>query len=246
MLKRLQRYASPSAALDALFNAQAKIAQGLKEPLRADAPPEEVARWREDNGIPLEPSGYAMPEGVVLSETDKPLVDDFLKVAHDRNMSPDDVKAAVGWYMERQAAQVDAMTARDEENRMAAEDELRSEYGPAYRQEVKRAFDFLRNAPEGLGDAIMGGRLADGRLVGDAPEVIRWLNQMQRELNPVATVVPGAGTNAVQAMESEMANIKSLMGDRQSEYWKGPKAAGLQARYRELVSAQQKHQRRAA
>lgn len=248
MLKRLQRYASPSAALDALFNAQAKIAQGLREPLRPDAPAEEVARWREDNGIPIEPTGYAMPEGVVFSDQDKPLVDDFLKVAHDRNMSPDDVKAAVGWFMERQANQVDAMTARDEEQRMAAEDELRGEYGPAYRQEVKRAFDFLRNAPDGLGDSIMGGRLADGRLVGDSPEVIRWLNQMQREMNPMATVVPGAGTNAVQAVEGEIANLKKMMGDRSktSEYWYGPKAAQNQARYRELIGAHQKHASRAA
>ena len=246
MLKRLQRYASPSAALDALFNAQSKIAQGIREPLPADAAPEVVARWREDNGIPAEASGYQMPDGVVLGENDKPLVDDFLKVAHSRNWQPDDVKAAVGWFMERQANQADAMSARDAEQRMAAEDELRGEYGPAYRQEVKRAFEFLRTAPEGLGDAILGGRLADGRLVGDAPEVIRWLNSMQREMNPMATVVPGAGTNAVQAIEAELAGLQKMMGDRQGDYWRGPMAAKHQARAQELISAQQKQRQRAA
>jgi len=245
-LKRLQRYGSPAAALDALFNAQQKIAQGIKEPLRADAPAEEVARWRDDNGIPQTPDGYKMPDGVVLGENDKPIVDDFLKTAHERNWSPEQVQTAVSWFMERQANQADAITARDTENRMAAEDELRSEYGPQYRNEVKRAYEFLRTAPEGLGESIMGGRLADGRLVGDAPEVIRWLNGLQREMNPAATVVPGAGTNAVQAIEAELASLNKLMGDRGSEYWKGPTAARLQARAQELISAQQKTRQRAA
>jgi hypothetical protein len=244
-LKRLQRYGSPTAALEALFNAQTKIAAGIREPLRADAPPEEVARWREDNGIPLEASGYEMPPGVVLGENDKPVVDEFLKVAHDKNWSPDQVQTAIGWYMERQAAQADAQSARDTETRMAFEDELRAEYGPAYRQEVKLAAEFLRSAPEGLDEQLMGGRLADGTPIGNSPAVIRWLNQMQRERNPIGTVVPGAGTNAVQAVEAEMASLKSLMGDRSSEYWKGPKATANQARYKALVVAQQKHRARA-
>lgn len=245
-LKRLQRYGSPAAALDALFNAQQKIAQGVREPLAADATPEEVAAWRQENGVPAEPSGYKMPDGLVLSENDKPLVDEFLKVAHDRNWKDEDVQAAVGWFMERHAAQADAMSARDAENRMKADEALRAEFGPQYKQEAKLAFQLLAQAPEGLGDAIMGGRLADGRLIGDSPEVIRWLNTLSRELNPVATVVPGSGTNAMQALETELAGIQKMMGDRNSDYWKGPKSAGLQKRAMELINAQQKQGRRAA
>lgn len=245
-LKRLQRYGSLDAAMDALFNAQAKIAQGIKEPLRADAPPEEVARWREDNGIPQTPDGYAMPDGVVLGENDKPLVDDFLKVAHDRNWQPEDVKAAVGWFMERQAAMADAQSARDQEARTFNEEALREEYGPQWKQEVKLAVSFLRTAPEGLSDQLMGGRLADGTPIGNSPEVIRWLNGLQREFNPAATVVPGAGTNAVQAMEAELATLTKMSGDRNGEYWKGPMASKHQARMRELITAQQKQQGRRA
>ena len=245
-LKRLQRYGSMTAALDALFNAQAKIAQGIKEPLKADAPPEELARWREDNGIPQTAEGYAMPDGVVIGENDKPLVDEFLKMAHGRNWQPDDVKAAIGWFTERQAAQADAQSARDAETRMANEEALREEYGPKYMDEVKRAVGFLRTAPEGMADQIMGGRLADGTPIGNSPEMIRWLNGLARELQPISTVVPGAGTNAMQALETEMAGLKKMMGDRSSEYWKGPTAAKNQARYRELVEATQKHARRAA
>lgn len=129
---------------------------------------------------------------------------------------------------------------------MASEEALREEYGPKYRDEVKRAVEFLRTAPEGLDDKLMGGRLADGTPIGNSPEVIRWLNGLQRELNPVATVVPGAGTNAVQALEAELAGLQKMMGDRNSEYWKGPTAAKHQARAQELIAAQQKHQGRRA
>ena len=245
-LKRLQRYGSMTAALDALFNAQAKIAQGIKEPLKADAPPEELARWREDNGIPQTAEGYAMPDGVVIGENDKPVVDEFLKMAHDRNWQPDDVKAAIGWFTERQAAQADAQSAHDAEIRMANEEVLREEYGPKYMVEVKRGVDFLRGAIGDTADQLIGGRLADGTPVGNSPEMIRWLNSLARELQPISTVVPGAGTNAMQAVEAEMASLKKMMGDRSSDYWKGPTAAKNQARYRELVEATQKHARRAA
>ncbi len=63
---------------------------------------------------------------------------------------------------------------------MASEEALREEYGPKYRDEVKRAVEFLRTAPEGLNDKLMGGRLADGTPIGNSPEVIRWLNGLQR------------------------------------------------------------------
>lgn len=244
-LKRLQRYGSPAAALDALFNAQQKIAQGIREPLSADATPEEKAAWRAENGVPADPTGYKL-DGIALSDNDKPVVDEFLKVAHERNWKDEDVQAAVGWFMERQAAQADALSARDAEHRMAAEEALREEFGPKYKQEGILALRFVEAAPDGLGEELMRARMPDGRLVGDSPEAIRWFNSLYRELNPAATVAPGSGSNAMQALETEMANLQKLMGDRNSEYWKGPKAAGLQARAKELIEAQQNMKRRAA
>ena len=242
-LKRLQRYGSPNAAMEALFSAQAKISAGIKEPLKEGATAEELATWRADNGIPESPDKYdlTLPDGLVLGERDKPLVDGFLKVAHEKNWSPEAVKTAVGWFMERQAEQADTVAARDTENRMAAEDQMRDEFGPKYRDEVKLAAQFVRNSLGENADTFMGGRLADGRLIGDSPEVVRWLNQTFRELNPVATVVPGSGTNAVQAVESELANLRSMMGDRKSDYWKkGAVGEKHQSRYRELTTALQR------
>ena len=240
VLKRLERYASPVAALDALFAAQAKISSGdLKSVLKPDASPEEVASWREDNGIPASPADYelSLPSGRIIGEADKPIVDEFLASAHEANMHPNQVNKALDWYMTKQETVQQEQMARDEETRMSAMEQLREEFGPDLKRNVMLAKE---SVPEDIRDEFMGGRLADGTLIGDNPVVIRWLANVARELNPIATVAPGSGTNAVQAVDNEIASLKAMMGDRQGEYWKGPKASQLQARYRDLVSAKER------
>lgn len=243
ILKRLERYASPKAALDALFAAQNRINSGdLKTALKPDATEDEISAWRTDNGIPDKPEGYQveLPNGIVVGEADQPLVDEFLKEAHAANMHPKQVNQALGWYLSKQEAVLAEQVARDEEHRMLAEDELRAEYGPEYRNTIKQAHALLEDAPEGIKDRILQGRTQDGTRMGDDPAVIRWLVSLRRELNPVATLVPGSGTNATQAAEVELSTLRGMMGDRTSEYWKGPSAQKNQTRYRELVSALQK------
>lgn len=241
ILKRLERYGSPKAALDALFAAQAKVSEkGTR--LREGATPDEVAQWRTENGIPDAPDKYELnlPNGLVIGDADREGVADFLKQAHEANMLPSQVNQAVAWYLDKQEQVVAAQAARDEETRMAAEDELRAEYGPEYRRNVVIANQLLDSAPEGVKDRILAARGPDGVPLGNDPSMIRWLVGLSRELNPIATVVPGSGTNAVQAVENELADLRKMMGDHKSEYWKGPKAANLQARYRDLTTAMQK------
>lgn len=243
MLKRLQRYSSPSAAIDALFEAQTRISKGdLLPSLKENATPEEISDYRVAHGIPAEPAGYeiSLPNGLVIGEADRPLVDEFLTKAHASNMHPAQVNEALGWYFDRAEQARIAQEARDTESRMATEDELRAEFGPDYRVNVKIANEMLDNAPGGLKNKLLAGRMADGTLIGNNPDVIRWLTTLSRELNPIGTVVPGSGTNAVQAVETEMASLKQMMGDHKSEYWKGPMAPKHQARYKQLVEAVQK------
>lgn len=243
MLKRLQRYASPDAAIDALFAAQTRISSGeLRSALKPDATPEEKAEWREQNGIPAAPSEYkiALPSGLVVGEADKPVVDAFLQRAHDANMHPDQVNQALGFYFEQQEAMAQEQAAFDIGSQQACEDLLREEYGPEYRRNLQAVNELLSSAPGDITEKLLHGRLADGTPIGNSPEVIRWLVGLAREMNPIGTVVPGSGTNAMQAVETELGNLRKMMGDRTSEYWKGPNAQKNQNRYRELVAASQK------
>ena len=244
MQKRMERYNSPKAALDALVSAQNKIASGdLKSTLNPDSTDEERAQWRADNGIPEEPSGYEiqLSDGMVVGEADQPLVDSFLERAHTTNMHPSQVNDALSWYFDAQEAAYVEQEERDTQSKQASEDALRAEWGNDYRVNVQLANNLLDSAPEGMKEQLLGARLPSGEMFGNNPDALRWLSQMQREINPVATVVPGSGANAMQAIESEVATLKGMMGDRESEYWKGPKAKANQARYLELISAQQKH-----
>ncbi len=61
--------------------------------------------------------------------------------------------------------------------------------------------------------------------------------RLGREVNPAATVVPGAGYAGANAIADEIAGIENMMADKKSDYWKGAKSEILQTRYRELITA---------
>ena len=243
LLKRLSRYSSVKDVTDALIAAQNKIASGtLKSALPADPTPEQLAEWRADNGIPESPDKYdtALPDGMTIGEFDKPIVDNFVKQAHELNLTPDQVKSTLAWYFKDQEQQVAELRQADAAFTTESTEKLREEWGSEYKLNMNLVDGLLSQLPENGKDLLMGARLADGTPLGSNPKVLRFFANLAREVNPVATVVPGSGTNAAQAIESEMANIQKLMGDRTSEYWNGPTANKMQARYRELVTVQEK------
>lgn len=238
--KRLARYSSVEAALDAMLAAQNKIASGaLKEGKPADATPEQLAEWRAQNGIPEKPEDYKieLSDGRTMGEDDKAFVDGFLKYAHESDMTPAQVNKAVEWYQQAQEQQILARQQADAAFHEEAVNTMREEWGSEYKLNVNLIGNLLDGAPEGVKDNVLGARLANGTALGDDPATLRWLASLAREVNPVATVVPGSGGNAVQAIETEIANIEKLMGDRNSEYWKGPTANKMQSRYRDLIEA---------
>jgi hypothetical protein len=229
--------------IDALIAAQNKISSGaVKDPLPENPTPEQKAEWRKQNGIPATPADYVFkpPAGVEVDEFDKAAIDAFAKTAHESDMTPSQVQKAIEWHYQNLAQERADLAEDDLNQRKAAEDELRKDWGSEYRLNVNLITGLLDSAPAGVKEQMLGARLADGTVLGDNPAAMRWLASMAREINPTATVVPGSGGNAVQAIEAELAGIKTLMKDKQSEYWKGDKSAKMQARYRELLDVQAK------
>lgn len=241
-LKQLERFDSPAALAKSYKEAQAKIASGaVKTPLAKDATPEQVAAWRAENGVPEKPDGYEVkPEGgFVFGDADKPVLDSFTAFAHGKNWSPTQVNEAATWYAQLQEEATARQDTADAEFRSGAEDTLRAEWGGEYRRNLSTVQNFLAShAPDGVADRLLGGRMADGRRIGDDPAVLQFLVRAARDANPMASVVPAGTPNAPQAIGDELANLKKMMGDDRSEYWHGPKSEQLQARYRELKTAQ--------
>jgi hypothetical protein len=246
LLKRLERYSSPKDALDALIAAQNKIAAGgMKSTLPEKPTPEQLAEYRKDNGIPAKPGDYDIGKGSLpISEADGPVIDSFLKAAHDANFTEGQAKQALGWFFQNQQAELNAQVAAEAAQKEVNIEALRKDWGSEYQLNLNLIDNFLNTAPAGLADQILGARLADGSPLANNPDALRWLASTAREINPTATVVPGSGTGSLDTIVTEKAKIEKLMGDYKSEYHKGPGAQAMQQRYRDLVDVEVKLQKR--
>jgi hypothetical protein len=250
LLKRMQRYASPRVVANALIAAQNRISSGeLRSALKANATPEEAAAWRAENGIPDAPEKYdlKMPNGIVFGEEDKPFVDSFLKSAHAANFHPDQVKAALTWYHQDRESQIEAMAAKDAQQRDATRDELVAEWGVNdFKRNSNQIMSLLDTAPTGVKEILMAARGPDEGALFNNPNVLRFFDNLARQINPVATVVPGVTGNIGTAIGDEIQKYEKMMGNKRSEYWTGVNAEKNQARYRELINARERMGAKAA
>lgn len=223
------------------YNDDMKAGKYIK-PLGADPTEAELADWRKAMGVPEGPTGYfdALPEGLVVGDDDKPFVETFMDAMHGQNAPPAMVSAAIDAYYNIVAEQAEAEAENIRQARAASEDALREEWGADYRRNLNVMNGYLNTLPEGVSEAIRSGAGPDGIPLANNPEVLRWLASLAIEANPVATVVPGAGSNQASAIADEIASIEKMMGNRGSDYWRGPNSAKMQARYLELVTAREK------
>ncbi len=131
-----------------------------------------------------------------------------------------------------------AREARDAEFQDAAEETLREAWKGADFTRNKNAIEnMLKKWPEGLGANFIAGRMGDGSRIGDNPVMAQVLARIADVFEPERTPLPAGFTPASQGLAQRISSIEALMGDRHSEYWKGPKANAMQAEYRELVAA---------
>lgn len=248
LLKRLERYASPKAALDALIAAQNKISSGeVKHSLPDKPTAEELTEYRKEHGIPDKPEGYLenLPNGLVIGDEDKPLFESFVKGLHDLNSDPKIAAYAVKWYNDFRETEITKQAERDEVNKSATEDALRAEWGNDYRTNVNSIHGLLDAAQPEVAEAVLNARMADGTALLNNPQVMRWLTSVAREINPVHSIVPGSGsgTGAMGSISEEIGRLEKYMKDERPKYNKDTKA---QERLRELYDARGKLSARSA
>lgn len=250
-LKELERYNTEADFYKSNKELRRKLSSGeYKRALGADATDEEKAAWRKEQGIPDKAEGYIekleLPKGLVLGEADKPLAAEFASGAAEANMTPAQYSVMVAKYYAIQ----DAMKAKqDEADTVFKEttlEQLRDEWGPDYKRNLNAASNLVAAMPGKLADRLLSGRTADGRRIGDDPEMLAWLSSQARELNPMATLVPAGTSNAVAAGQARIAEIEKMMSDRSGEYYRGPNSAKIQQEYRDLLTARDTMKARAA
>lgn len=242
--KTLERHDSPRGVLDSYTALRQKLDSGeLKAvtPFPAAGKPEEQTAWRKANGIPEKPEDYAstFKEGFVVSDTDKPFVEDFLKAAHSRNAPPEVVNGMLDWYYDQQEKAAVVLEEKDSAYLQQSEDTLRSEWGGEYRTNINIIKGMMETIPESVRDLFMNARLGDGTVLLNHPDIARWLVLTGRQLNPIHTVVPGAGANIASAINDEIASIEKVMKEDRSKY-NGDER--MQTRLRELYDARARAQ----
>lgn len=237
---RLQRFDSPEAIWRSYRAMEQRMSSGeLRSALPKDAKPEEVTKWRQENGIPESPDKYNLTfeDGLVIGDEDKPIIDGFLKSAHTANMTGEQVKGALSWYYGEVERQSSEREAADKKVQTETEDALRGKWGNDYRTNLNRINALLDTAPTGLKDAFLHGRLADGTPIGSSAGMLEFMALLSRQINPVGTVVPGAGANMGNAIADEITKIEKVMREDRKAY---NKDEAMQARYRELLSARER------
>ena len=78
--------------------------------------------------------------------------------------------------------------------------------------------------------------MADGTMLKDNVAVQQFLLDMALTFNPASTLTPGQGGDVNASIEDELDTIKKYMRTNRKEYDKDEK---MQARYRELLTAQE-------
>jgi hypothetical protein len=244
-LKRLERFGSPNDMFTAYRSLEGKLSQAQKaEPLSADATPEEIANYRELTGVPEKPDGYfdTLPEGLVLSDTDKAIAGSYLESMHAKNMPPAAVHQGLQWYQETLEAQAAEQGQQDMQARSEAAQSLKEEYGGEYGARLNAVANLLETAPpleDGtpLASILENARLPDGRLIGDSPAMIKFFADLAYQLNPAGFVSPAGDVGQLDSVTTELKELRGQMANPKSAYWKDPKK---QERYRTLLSAEER------
>lgn len=242
--KQLERMSSPADVMKAYREMVKKQGSGqLKAALPENATAEQLAAFRKDNGIPETADKYdlTLPDGLVVGEGDKPIVDGFLKDMHTANAPPALVKQALSFYYKSQQEQIKQAAIQDVQRKTEATSALQAEWGGEYPQNVGLAKNLLVGQfGEETASALYFSRLPDGSLFGNNPAVLKGLVNMAKEINPTATLIPGGG-NQTQAIGDEVGKYESMLRDNPAEYYRDPKHA---TRFAQLLDAQKKLEQR--
>ncbi|RWK53510.1 hypothetical protein [Mesorhizobium sp.] len=240
-LERLARFASPEALLTAQEEAQRKISEGLKPKGKPDASDEKaMAEWRKSNNIPEAVDDFVkaivLPDKRAIGDDDKPVVAAFAERAIKKGIAPADMAEMVDEYYALQEEQQFQQATADADFKKEAEADLKKEWGGDYAGNFAAMRPYFETVSPELFDNLMGGRMADGRKIGNHPDALRFFAAKAVAENPMATIVPAGGSSA-EGLHAEIATLEKRMKEDRVAWHKD---TGAQDRYRKLITARDK------
>lgn len=240
-LKTFERFSTIQDAGKAYLEAVNKIRSGeLAKPLAKDAKPEEVAAWRQANGVPEKPEGYLdkLPNGRVIGKDDLPMFTEVAGKLHGLNAAPAVMHELAEWYYGLADKESAKISEADKADARGVEDVLRKTWGDDYRANENHLENYLAGLPEGLQKAFREGFGGDGKKLMHNPDFKLWFANIAREHNPAGMVSVGGNENQATSINDELTKLIKMSGDQHGAYWKGAEAAKHQARHMQLIDAQ--------
>lgn len=223
-LETLKRFASPDAALDSLFAARHRISSGeFKQVTQApdqEKDAEGYSKWREESGLPVKPEDYSiLPKEVAADKLDdvgKTLLSKLQSASHKSNLTLEQAKGQANFWYEMAQEQMAQQTQADADRADAAQDNLRADWGPDYRNNIAMNLSHTKKVfGDDLGEALYGARLEDGTRLGDIPDFSRAVNGWARSEGG-DVFIGGAGES--KTAESRIAEIEGYLANDASKY----------------------------
>lgn len=252
-LKRLERIKDIKSLWGMYREMESKFTSGglIKKPGK-DAKPEEVAEFQKALGWAEKPEDMLkeikLENDAVIGEADKPALGAFLAAVHGATSAQEFVSRAANWYYKTQEEAAARLDEADDAARRESEKLLKEEFGPAYSRRTNAIAALFATAPGGpdannpasLYHRLVFGRTADGRLIGNDPDVVRFLVSLVDEINPAATVTED-GDMSGKSVEAELAELRALRKTDPKKYW----SEAVQRRELELIAVRDKIRERA-
>jgi len=241
-LGQLGRYKTPADIWTKARALEQRITSGeLKEVsvFPGEGTDEEKGAWRELNNVPEAADKYTLTRE--LDDTAKAQLEGFFGHAHANNFNNDAVNSMLDYFYQKLEADDDAVDAADKDRGQATEDALRAEWGKEYRGHMNRIEGLIDLVGEGAGNALQEARMPDGSMLKDNAAVQQFLLDMALTYNPAGTLTPGGGGSIIDGIEDELATIRKTMKTDRKTYNADAK---MQARYRELLTAQENDKNR--
>lgn len=242
-LKALNRFTKPEDFGKAYLSAADRIRAGdVLKPLPENPTEDDIKAYREQQGIPAESKDYfeKMPEGLVVAEDDQEFFNSLADALHGLHARPEQVHGIVKWYYDAERAADEALKEKDKTDSDGVAESLRDEWGADYRANINVAKAFLSELPDAAKERFLASRTAEGTLLFNDADIVKFMVGRGRALNPAAAIMPAGQAND-KDVDAEYEAIRSKLGT--TEYIKNPE---MQARYRKLIEIREARKKAAA
>ncbi|MEI7578616.1 MAG: hypothetical protein WCJ58_01095 [bacterium] len=222
LLKELEKHKTPAELAKAYRELQKQFSSTRPTPeLAKDATAEQVAEWREKAGIPESWDKYdtTLDNGVVIGENDKPIVESWLKKAHEMNMKPEDAKKSLQAYFEMNNAAESERIRNAEAQQNAVSEELKKQWGVQFKENLTVVATHLEKA---LGaetfNKLNQAVLPDGSYAINDPAILNHFLKEARQEQGGHTVVASPTTDLPSLMERKKQIEKIALTDEKLYY----------------------------